>query len=336
MPNAPLRIALLGAGRIGQVHAASIARSDDAVLHVVCDAFIDGAQRVSNRFGGRVTGDPLEALRSEDVDAIVIATPTPTHVDLLDAALDAGVAALCEKPIDLDITRVDAIRSRARDAKAPIVLGFNRRFDPHFAELRRRVTAGEIGTLEHLTITSRDPEPAPAAYIATSGGIFRDMTIHDFDMARSFIPDIVSVTAVGLRQFSDEIPTHDDFDAAVVTMVGAGGESITITNSRHSAYGYDQRLEAFGSAGLLQVGNLSDTVVRSSTATSVDAGEPYQRFFLERYERAYALELAAFVRTVRGEDAGCPGFEDGRAALLLADAAEESAREGRTIPVDLT
>ena len=336
MPNAPLRIALLGAGRIGQVHAASIARSGDAVLQVVCDAFVDGAQRVADRFGGRVTGDPLEALRAEDVDAIVIATPTPTHVDLLEAARDAGVPALCEKPIDLDITRVDAVRERARDAKAPIALGFNRRFDPHFAELRRRVTAGEIGRLEHLSITSRDPEPAPADYIATSGGIFRDMTIHDFDMARSFVPDIVSVTAVGLRQFSDEIRAHDDFDAAVVTMVGAGGESITITNSRHSAYGYDQRLEAFGPDGMLQVGNLSDTVVRASNATHVDAGEAYQRFFLERYERAYALELDAFVRTVRGEQAGCPGFEDGRAALLLADAADRSARAGRTVAVDLT
>ncbi|MGI4895994.1 MAG: Gfo/Idh/MocA family protein, partial [Janthinobacterium lividum] len=250
----PIRFALIGTGRIGQVHAASINRNEDAVLQVVCDTVLAGAEATSARYGGRVTSDPFEAIRADDVDAIVIASPTPTHVDLLDAAIDAGVAALCEKPIDLDMTRVDAIRRRAGEAKAPIVLGFNRRFDPHFAELRRRVAAGEIGRLEHLAITSRDPEEPPAAYVAVSGGIFRDMAIHDFDMARSFIPDIVEVTAVGLRQFSTGIADADDFDAAVTTLRGAGGESVVITNSRHSAYGYDQRLEAFGPDGLLQVG----------------------------------------------------------------------------------
>lgn len=332
----PVRFALVGTGRIGQVHAASIAGNPDAVLTVVCDTFVEGAQTTAARYGGRVTTDPLEAIAADDVDAVVIASPTPTHVALLEAAVDAGVAALCEKPIDLDITRVDAVRARAAAAKAPIVLGFNRRFDPHFAELRRRVQAGEIGRLEHLAITSRDPEPPPAAYVPLSGGIFRDMAIHDFDMARSFVPDVVAVTAVGLRQFATDIHAAGDYDAAVVTLLGAGGESITITNSRHSAYGYDQRLEAFGPLGLLQVGNVSPTVVRSSTADLGDGGEPFRRFFLERYREAYELELAAFIATIRGEDAGSPGFEDGRAALLLADAAELSAREGRTVEVDLS
>ena len=333
---APIRIALIGTGRIGQVHAASVHRSEDAVLQVVCDTSPAGAEATAARYGGRVTTDPLEAIRAADVDAVVIASPTPTHVDLLEAAMGAGVAALCEKPIDLDITRVDAVRERAREAAAPIVLGFNRRFDPHFAELRRRVAAGEIGRLEHLAITSRDPEPPPAGYVTVSGGIFRDMTIHDFDTARSFVPDIVAVTAVGLRQFSAGIAEAGDHDAAVTTLRGAGGESVVITNSRHSAYGYDQRLEAFGADGLLQVGNVSPTVVRSSTAALGDGGEPFRRFFLERYRDAYELELAAFIATVRGEDTGSPGFEDGRAALLLADAAEVSAREGRTVEVDLS
>ena len=334
--TSPVRFALIGTGRIGQVHAESIHRSEDAVLAWACDTVVEGAERTAARYGGRATADPLEAVRAGDVDAVVIASPTPTHVDLLEAALDAGVAALCEKPIDLDITRVDAVRRRAAQAGAPIVLGFNRRFDPHFAELRRRVQAGEIGPLEHLAITSRDPEPPPAAYVPLSGGIFRDMAIHDFDTARSFVPDVVAVTAVGLRQFSSEIADAGDYDGAVTTLRGAGGESIVITNSRHSAYGYDQRLEAFGPLGLLQVGNVTPTAVRSSTGTLSDAGEPYRRFFLERYEEAYRLELAAFIATVRGEDAGSPGFEDGRAALLLADAADLSAREGRTVEVDLS
>jgi len=337
--SSPLRFALLGTGRIGQVHAASIHRSEDAVLAVASDVFIAGAERTVAQYGGRATSDPLEAIAADDVDAVIIASPTPTHVDLLSAALEAGKPALCEKPIDLDITRVDEIRDRARDAKAPIVLGFNRRFDPHFAELRRRVQAGEIGPLEHLAITSRDPEPPPAEYVAVSGGIFRDMAIHDFDMARSFVPDIVAVTAVGLRQFDSGISGAGDFDAAVTTLLGSRGESIVITNSRHSAYGYDQRLEAFGPGGLLEVPNVTPTLVRASGSTSSSTGEPYRRFFLERYKDAYELELAAFVATIRGESAmqtTSPGFEDGRAALLLADAAEISAREGRTVPVDLT
>ncbi|WP_432562424.1 Gfo/Idh/MocA family protein [Kineococcus sp. SYSU DK003] len=330
----PVRFALIGTGRIGQVHAASIHRSEDAVLAVAADAVLAGAQRTVGQHGGRATADPFEAIAADDVDAVVIASPTPTHVDLIAACLDAGKPVLCEKPIDLDITRVDAIRERA--ARGRVVLGFNRRFDPHFAELRRRVQAGEIGRLEHLAITSRDPEPPPAEYVAVSGGIFRDMAIHDFDTARSFVPEVVAVTAVGLRQFDAGIAGQDDFDAAVTTLVGAGGESITITNSRHSAYGYDQRLEAFGPGGALEVGNVTPTLVRASSAASSSTGEPYRRFFLERYREAYELELAAFVATVRGEDAGSPGFEDGRAALLLADAAEVSAREGRTVAVDLS
>ncbi|ABS01766.1 Gfo/Idh/MocA family oxidoreductase [Kineococcus radiotolerans] len=335
----PVRFALIGTGRIGQVHAANVHASPDAVLQVVCDTLLAGAERTTAAFGGRATSDPLAAIRADDVDAVVVASPTPTHVDLVAACLDAGVPVLCEKPIDLDLARVDAIRDRARAATSPVVLGFNRRFDPHFAELRRRVAAGEIGRLEHLAITSRDPEPPPADYVPLSGGIFRDMAIHDLDTARSFVPDVVAVTAVGLRQFDAGIAGHGDFDAAVTTLVGAGGESIVITNSRHSAYGYDQRLEAFGPGGMLEVGNVTPTLVRSSTGSASSTGEPYRRFFLERYREAYELELAAFVATVRGEDTTAspsPGFEDGRAALVLADACETSAREGRTVAVDLS
>ncbi len=335
MSESPLRLALVGTGRIGQVHAMGVAGCPGAVLQVVCDALPDSAQRTAHRYGGRVVLDAEEAVRAEDVDAVVIASPTPTHVDLLTACIEAGKAALCEKPIDLDLARVDAVRERAGTAKAPIMLGFNRRFDPHFGELRRRVAAGEIGPLEHLAVTSRDPEPAPAEYIASSGGIFKDMSIHDLDIARWFVPDIVSASAVGLHQFSDEIRGLGDYDGAVITLTGAGGESVVITNSRHSAFGYDQRLEAFGPLGMLQVGNIADTVVRRSGAGEVDAGAPYQRFFLERYRHAYAAELAAFVAAANGEQVQVPGFEDGRAALLLADAAGRSAASGSVVDVDL-
>ncbi|TNM69317.1 inositol 2-dehydrogenase [Streptomyces sp. NP160] len=338
-PATPVRIALVGSGRIGQVHAATVHRSEGAVLQVVADPFIAGAEAVVARYcgaSGRATTDALEAITAEDVDAVVVASPTSTHVDLIAACLDAGRPVLCEKPIDLDIARVDGLRERAAAASVPVALGFNRRFDPHFAELHRRVQAGEVGPLEQLTIISRDPAPAPEDYIKVSGGIFRDMTIHDFDTARWFVPDVVAVTAVGLRQFSDVIAKHDDYDGAVTTLVGSRGQSVTITNSRHCAAGYDQRLEATGPLGTLSVGNVTDTLVRSSTGTSGDSGAPFQNFFLERYARAYAAELESFLEAVRGGELTGPGFEDGRAALVLADAAGTSAREGRTVRVDLS
>lgn len=332
----PLRFGLFGTGRIGQVHAASIASSPNATLQWVCDPFIDGATKTAAQYGGRATAEPAELFSARDIDALVIASPTPTHVDLIDSALDAGIPVLCEKPIDLDIVRVDALRAKAAASSVPVVLGFNRRFDPHFAELKRRVDAGEIGALEQLAIISRDPAEPPAAYVAVSGGIFRDMTIHDFDMARFFLPDIVRVTARGANQFSTPIREAGDFDAVVVTMEAAGGELITITNSRHSSYGYDQRFEAFGSEGMLQVGNIGPSVITASNASLVESRVPYYSFFLERYGDAYRLELEAFIDTINGAPSRSPGFEDGRAALLLADAADESARSGRTIDVDLT
>ncbi|KGJ72592.1 inositol 2-dehydrogenase [Cryobacterium roopkundense] len=331
----PLRFGLFGTGRIGQVHAASIASSPRASLQWVCDPFVDGANATAAKYGGRATAEPADLFAAEDIDALIIASSTPTHVELIDQALDAGIPVLCEKPIDLDITRVDALRAKADAATVPVVLGFNRRFDPHFAELQRRVASGEIGALEQLAIVSRDPAEPPAAYVAVSGGIFRDMTIHDFDMARFFLPNIVSVTARGANQFSPAIAAAGDFDAVVVTLEAEGGELVTITNSRHSAFGYDQRFEAFGSEGMLQVGNIGPSVIRSYSTSLVEAQGAYHSFFLERYADAYRFELEAFIDTVAGEPSRSPGFEDGRAALILADAAELSARTGRTVDVDL-
>jgi myo-inositol 2-dehydrogenase/D-chiro-inositol 1-dehydrogenase len=318
------------------VHAASVAALPGVSLDWVADPFIDGATRTAEAYGvPNVTADPLEVISSGSVDGVIIAAPTPTHVGLIEASIDAGVPVLCEKPIDLDIARVDALRAKAEATSTPVQIGFNRRFDPHFAELRRRVAAGEIGALEQLAITSRDPEPPAAEYVAVSGGIFRDMTIHDFDMARFFVPDIVEVTARGARQFDSAIAAAGDYDAVVVTLRGANDELITITNSRHSSYGYDQRIEAFGAGGLLQVSNIPVTNVRAFTGTSVEGLAPYRNFFLERYADAYRLELEAFAEWIRGGMANAPGFDDGRAALVLADAAVRSAAEGVSVAVDL-
>lgn len=330
-----VRFGLLGTGRIGQVHAASIAESKDAELVWVADLFEEGAKKTADQYGCKATSDPYEVIRSGEVDALVIATPTNTHVELIEAGIEAGLHVLCEKPIDLDITRVDSLRSKARSAKTQIALGFNRRFDLQFAEIQSRVAAGEIGKLEQLTIISRDPAPAPQSYIAVSGGIFRDMTIHDFDMARFFVPNITSVFATGSNLFSDYIKEEGDFDSVVVVLTGAGGEQVTIINSRHASYGYDQRLEAFGATGSFFAENVSPSTVIHNSEKSVEVRTPYMNFFLERYSFAYRAELAAFIDGIRTNRVLNPTFEDGRAALVLADAATESAKTGKLVHVSL-
>lgn len=327
------RVGLIGTGRIGQVHAASIAENPQAELTWICDPFIEGAEKTAAQYGGKTTANPEEVFASGEVDVVVVAAPTPTHVDLINASIDAGIHVLCEKPIDLDIVRVDGLREKALSAKSQIALGFNRRFDPQFEEIRTRVEAGEIGTLEQLTIISRDPAPAPRDYIAVSGGIFRDMTIHDFDMARSFIPNIVEVSATGANSFSDYIKEENDFDSVVVTMRGDNNELITIVNSRHSSYGYDQRLEAFGSMGMLYAHNVPETTVSRYGADEVEARRPYLNFFLDRYAIAYRRELDVFFEGIRTGKNLNPTFNDGRAALVLADAALESAQTGRVVDV---
>ena len=335
MTQNPIRFGLIGTGRIGQVHAASIAATPETALAWVADPFVDGARAVAERTGATATDSPEELIASGEIDAVLIASPTPTHVDLIEAAIRAGLPVLCEKPIDLDIARVDALRPLVAASGIPVALGFNRRFDPNHAAARARVAAGEIGELEQLIIISRDPAAPPAEYIGVSGGIFRDMTIHDLDMARFFAPDIVSVSATGTRAFDPGARAHGDFDTAVTTLATASGAIITIVNSRHSAVGYDQRIEAFGARGMLQVGNVQSSTVRLSTAAGVEAAPAYPEFFLERYAEAYIAELREFVRLVRGEPSTSPTFEDGRAALVLADAAQRSATEGAAVPVDL-
>lgn len=327
------RVGLIGTGRIGLVHAGSIADTKGAELTYIADPFVDGAHKLAAQFGGKVTDDPLELLNSGEVDVVVIASPTPTHVDLINASIDAGVHAMCEKPIDLDIARADAIRDKVAAAKTHVALGFNRRFDPQFAEIHARVAAGEIGSLEQLTIISRDPGEPPAAYIAVSGGIFRDMTIHDFDMARFFLPNIVEVSAVGSNSFSSDIKDADDFDSAVVTMRGEGGELVTIINSRRAVYGYDQRLEAFGSNGALFAKNVAATTVERYGADEVEGRHPYIVNFLDRYATAYRSELQVFLEGIRNGSVANPNFEDGRKALILANAAQESAETGKVVDV---
>ncbi|ADG77990.1 Inositol 2-dehydrogenase OS=Tsukamurella paurometabola (strain ATCC 8368 / DSM / CCUG 35730/ CIP 100753 / JCM 10117 / KCTC 9821 / NBRC 16120 / NCIMB 702349/ NCTC 13040) OX=521096 GN=Tpau_1361 PE=3 SV=1 [Tsukamurella paurometabola] len=324
-------IAVIGCGRIGRVHADSVAANDRSRLVRVFDPVAAAAKDVGERYAAEWTTEVEHVLAADDVDAVIVASPTSTHIDLLTRAVRAGKTVLCEKPIDLDIERVDACRADLGDLTDRVMLGFNRRFDPSFAEVRRRVAAGEIGRLEQLTIISRDPAPPPADYVRGSGGLFRDMMIHDFDLARFFLGKVVSVSALGANLVSDEIRAAGDIDGAVVALRGIGGELATITNSRRCAYGYDQRLEAFGARGALNVTNQRATSVQFSGPDRTDTRGRIHDFFLDRYTPAYRAELDAFIDMTRSGEPAEPGFGDGRAALALADAAARSLRAGEIV-----
>lgn len=330
-----LNMGLLGCGRISQVHAESITAHPRARLAKVSDPIEESAASVATRYATQYTTVVEDVIDDETIDAVVIASPTSTHVDLLTRAVQAGKWVLCEKPIDLDIARVDACRAELGDLTDKVMIGFNRRFDPTFADIQRRIAAGELGRLEQLTIISRDPAPPPAAYVISSGGLFKDMTIHDFDMARFFIGDVVEVTAIGSNLISDQIQEAGDVDGAVVILRGSDGAVCTITNSRRCAFGYDQRLEAFGVTGMLSAANQLPTSTRFSGADGTEMAAPYLNFFLDRYMPAYKAELDAFVTAVEQHQPFSPSFADGRAALALAQAADQSLRARATVELPL-
>ena len=328
-----LRFALIGAGRIGSLHAVNLAAEEQASLSWVYDVQEPAAQALAQRHGARLAGSFEQAL--EDVDAVLIASSTDTHVDLIVAAAGAGIAVLCEKPIDLDIARVERCREAIADTGVPVQIGFNRRYDPHHRAVRDAVRAGEVGRLEMVIISSRDPAPPPAEYLAVSGGLFRDMMIHDFDMARFVLgEEPVAVSALASAVVDPVFEELGDVDTAMVTLQTASGALCHINNSRRAVYGYDQRVEAFGERGMVRSDNVQATTLARYTPAASEAREPLLHFFLERYARSYRAELADFIDAVQSARPVSVGFDDGRRALLLANAAEESLRSGRVVRVD--
>jgi myo-inositol 2-dehydrogenase/D-chiro-inositol 1-dehydrogenase len=315
------------------MHARVLARHPAAHLVSVYDVIPDMAAETSSELGVRAAASVEEVLGDPGIAAVLIATPTPTHVELIIAAARAGKAILCEKPIDLDMARVLECEAAIRGLGCTVMIGFNRRFDPSFRAVRQRVQAGEIGRLEQVIITSRDPSPPPATYVATSGGLFRDMTIHDFDMARYLVGDIAEVHAVGAVLIDPAIAEAGDVDSAMVTLRSRSGALVHINNSRRCAYGYDQRLEVFGSGGMLLAGNRHATTVRSFGSTSTGAADVALPFFVERYAEAYSAEIGHFLDCVSSGATPMTGFADGVEALRIADAAQESLRTG--MPVHL-
>lgn len=326
------RIALLGAGRVGATHAATIAADPRAVLHVVADVREAAARQLGDRHGAPATSDLDAVFGDRTVDGFVICTPTDTHVDMILRAARTGRPVFCEKPVDLALDRVDACLAEVGRLGVPLQIGFNRRFDPHFRALAERLRAGEIGGLEVLRITSRDPSPPPLEYVRVSGGIFRDMTIHDFDTARWLLgEEPVTVHATASCLVDPAIAAAGDVDTAVVTMRTARGVLCTIENSRRAVYGYDQRIEALGARGMLQAGNpLPSTVEHFGPERT--SRDNLQRFFMDRYVEAFRAELGRYLEVLDGAPPS-PSGADGRAALVLAEAALESLRSGRTVEV---
>ncbi|MET0330247.1 MAG: inositol 2-dehydrogenase [Dyella sp.] len=328
-----IEVAVFGAGRIGKIHAANVARHAQARLRYVVDTHAPSAEALAAAHGATVVSAE-QALADPAVGAVVIGSSTDTHADLIQRAAAAGKAIFCEKPVDLDLARARECELAVKTSGVVCMIGFQRRFDPTFAALKARLDAGEIGTPEMLIVTSRDPAPPPVAYIERSGGVFKDMLIHDFDIFRWILGDeAVSVYATGGSLGFPEVAQAGDITQATVTLRTRGGALCQINTSRRAAYGYDQRFEVLGSGGLLQAGNVRPTQVVVWTEASISADKP-EHFFLERYREAYALEIAHFFDALTNGTPVRTTIADGIKALELAELATRSWHEGRVLAVE--
>ena len=325
-----IRVAQFGAGRIGKVHAMSVAAHPEAELAHVVDILEPSAIALAEKYGAKVS-DSAGALGDQSVDAVVIASSTDTHLDLILAAVEAKKPIFCEKPVDLSLERVDAQMEVIETAPVPVLIGFQRRYDRHIRGVKAAIDEGRLGDVEIVKITSRDPSPPPIEYINVSGGLFRDMMIHDLDLARWLLAEEpVEVCALGSCLVDETIGEAGDVDTAAVTMKTASGKLAQIDNSRRATYGYDQRVEAFGSKGMARAENVQTTTVEVWDAVDVAREKP-PYFFLERYADAYRVEFDHFMDVVKGEAEPAVTARDGRQALALADAALNSTKSGRTV-----
>ncbi|MGL4322001.1 MAG: inositol 2-dehydrogenase [Paracoccaceae bacterium] len=325
-----IRFGLLGAGRIGKVHAKAVTGNPAAKLVAVSDAMPAAAEAIAAQYGCDVRSI-AEIAAAKDIDAVVICTPTDTHADLIEQFVKAGKAVFCEKPIDLSLARVKQCLEVVRAHKGTLMVGFNRRFDPHFAAVRAEIDKGTVGAVEMVVITSRDPGAPPVDYIARSGGIFRDMTIHDFDMARFLLgEEVAEVSAMAAVLVDPAIGKAGDSDSVQVMLKTATGKMAVISNSRRATYGYDQRIEVHGSKGSVSAENQRPVSIEVATGAGYTR-PPLHDFFMTRYTEAYAAEIATFIAAMTSKGKAEPTGEDGLIALALAEAALKSVAEGRVV-----
>ena len=325
-----IKFAILGMGRIGKVHADTIQANSNAELAAIHDPINNEINRLQKRYSCQQMS--LDDITNNDqIKGILICTPTDTHVDLIKRFLYTKKAVFCEKPLDLNLRKVKKLVQLVSESKSQVMLGFNRRFDPHFAKLKAHLTKKEIGVIEQITITSRDPNPPTIEYIKQSGGIFKDMAIHDLDMA-VFLADekIHSITALGSNFVSKKIEQAGDYDTATILMRTISGKQISIINSRRATYGYDQRVEVHGSKGSLKVNNptLSEIELAKEAGTTKDR---LHHFFMTRYIDAYKNQIDYFVDCIKKRSMPKPNSYDGYYALYLAENALKSAKTGRTV-----
>ncbi len=324
------RFAVLGAGRIGQVHARAVTSTPGAHLVAVAEPVADAAAAMARKYGCDIrTIDEVEA--SLDIDAVIICTPTDTHADLIERFARAGKAIFCEKPVDLSLLRVRACLDVVKETAATLMVGFNRRFDPDFMAVKAAIDAGKVGKVEMVTITSRDPGAPPYDYITRSGGIFRDMTIHDFDMARWLLGEEVETVMAAASVLTDpKIGELGDYDSANVILRTASGRQAIITNSRRATYGYDQRIEVLGDHGAVSAANTHEANIQIANGDGFNQ-PPLLNFFMTRYTAAYANEIEAFIAAVNDGAVPPTSGEDGLMALAIAEAALLSVAQARTV-----
>jgi myo-inositol 2-dehydrogenase/D-chiro-inositol 1-dehydrogenase len=333
MMNRTLNVAVIGCGRIGRLHAENLAtRIRGARLVATADVAVNFAKEVAAQLHvGKATGDYRELLADAAIDAVAICSSTDTHSRIIQEAAAAGKHVFCEKPIDYDLARIGAALAAVEKAKVKLQIGFNRRFDPSFAKVRELVATGAVGQPHVIRITSRDPGPPPLEYIKVSGGIFLDMTIHDFDMVRFLSgSEAEDVYAIGDALVDPAIRDAGDVDTAIVTMRLKNGALATIDNSRKAIYGYDQRIEVFGSKGSASAGNRTPDAHVLADAAGVHEAKPLH-FFLERYAEAYVIEMRAFVAAVLNDRTPPATGVDGLQPVIMGLAATKSLREGRPV-----
>jgi len=331
-----INIALLGAGRIGKMHAEIITAHPEANLQYVYDVNKEFASQVAKKHNAELVNSPEEAINNDTINAILIASATPTHTQFITMGAKAGKAVFCEKPIDLDINKVNECMEAINGIDIPLQIGFNRRFDNSHAKVQQARVNKEIGELEMLIISSRDPEPPGLDYLNAAGGFFRDTTIHDFDLSRFILSDdpIVEVSAFGDNLFDPNAKKAQDFDTAMFVLKSKAGVMIHINNSRRAVYGYDQRVEAFGSKGMIISNNQTQSSVERYSNTSSSSKEPVLHFFIERYVQAYRDQFNHFVECIINNKKPSVTFKDGRNALIIANAAYESNRQKKVIEIN--
>jgi len=328
-----VRIGLIGAGRIGRVHAEHLAnRIPEANLVAISDIFVEAAEKLASDFQiPAAYKDHRRIMEDKTIEAVVICSSTDTHAMMIAEAATAGKHIFCEKPIDHDLSKIDHVLAAVEKAGVKLQVGFNRRFDPNFQRVREIVAAGEIGEPHILRITSRDPGPPPIEYIKVSGGIFLDMTIHDFDMARFLMgEEVEEIYATGGVRVDPHIGEAGDIDTAIITLRFENGAIGSIDNSRKAVYGYDQRVEVFGSEGVVMVSNNTPHSAVVSNANGVFGPLP-QFFFIERYTEAYIVEMKEFVKCIQQDTSPPVNGIDGRIPVVMGYAAKMSFDENRPV-----